>query len=64
MKTKFGKRLYRFRRQIERDFGSFTSFDGGLTCLSAWAGRFPRVRNWLHAKLLVNGVCRFAIIPT
>lgn len=54
MKTKFGKRLYRFRRQIERDFGNLTSFGGGLTCLPAWVRRFPRVRNWLNAKLLVN----------
>jgi hypothetical protein len=54
MKRKFGKRLYRFRRQIEREFGSLTSFGGGLTCLPPWVRRFPRVRNWLNAKLLVN----------
>lgn len=54
IKTKFGKQLYRFRRQIERDFGNLTSFAGGLTCLPPWVRRFPRVRNWLNAKLLVN----------
>jgi Transposase DDE domain len=54
MQGAFGKRLYRFRRQIERDFGNLTSFGGGLTCLPAWVRRFPRVRNWLHAKLLIN----------
>jgi hypothetical protein len=54
MKTKFGKQLYRQRRQIERDFGNLTSFGGGLTCLPPWVRRFPRVRNWLNAKLLVN----------
>jgi hypothetical protein len=54
MKRRFGKAIYRFRRQIERDFGNLVSFGGGLTCLPAWVRRFPRVRNWVHAKLLVN----------
>ncbi len=54
MKHRFGKALYRFRRQIERDFGNLTSFGGGLVCLPAWVRRFPRVRNWVQAKLLVN----------
>lgn len=54
MKHSFGKLLYRFRRQIERDFGNLVSFGGGLTCLPAWVRCFPRVRNWVHAKLLVN----------
>ena len=54
MKHKFGKAVYRFRRQIERDFGNLVSFGAGLTCLPAWVRRFPRVRNWVHAKLLVN----------
>jgi hypothetical protein len=54
MNKPFGKRLYRFRRQIERDYGNLTSFGGGLTCLPPWVRRFPRVRNWVHAKLLVN----------
>jgi hypothetical protein len=54
MKSSFGKALYRFRRQIERDFGNLVSFGGGLTCLPAWVRRFTRVRNWVHAKLLVN----------
>jgi hypothetical protein len=54
MKQSFGKSLYRFRRQIERDFGNLVSFGGGLTCLPAWVRRFTRVRNWVQAKLLVN----------
>jgi hypothetical protein len=54
MKQSFGKRLYRFRRQIERDFGNLVSFGGGLICLPAWVRRFTRVRNWVQAKLLVN----------
>lgn len=63
MKSKFGKQLYRFRRQIERNFGNLTSFGGGFTCLPPWVRRFPRVRNWLHAKLLVNAARWFQIHP-
>lgn len=54
LKQPFGKSLFRYRRQIERDFGGLTSFGGGLTCLPSWVRRFPRVRNWLQAKLLIN----------
>ena len=54
LKDTFGKTLYRFRRQIERDFGNLVSFGGGLASLPPWVRRFPRVRNWLHAKLLIN----------
>jgi hypothetical protein len=54
MKRPFGKATHRFRNQIEREFGSLTSFGGGLVCLPAWVRRLPRVRNWVHAKLLVN----------
>lgn len=50
----FGRDLFRFRRQIERDFGNATSFGGGLAPLPAWVRRFPRVLNWVHAKLLIN----------
>jgi Transposase DDE domain len=54
MKRPFGKTLHRFRRQIERDFGNLVSFGGGLSCLPPWVRRFTRVRNWVHAKILVN----------
>jgi hypothetical protein len=63
MKQEFGKKLYRFRRQIERDFGNLVSFGGGLTCLPAWVRRFPRVRNWVQAKLLVNAARWFRNHP-
>lgn len=63
MKTKFGKGLYRFRRQIERDFGNLTSFGGGLTCLPPWVRRFTRVRNWVQGKLLVNAARWFRNHP-
>ena len=63
MKTEFGKKLYRFRRQIERDFGNLVSFGGGLPCLPPWVRRFPRVRNWVNAKLLINAARWFRNHP-
>lgn len=64
LKDAFGKTLYRFRRQIERDFGNLVSFGGGLASLPAWVRRFPRVRNWLHAKLLINAARWFYNHPS
>lgn len=63
MKQSFGKSVYRFRRQIERNFGNLTSFGGGLTCLPAWVRRFTRVRNWVQAKILVNAARWFKKHP-
>jgi hypothetical protein len=56
LKTAFGKALYRYRRAIERKFSALTTFGGGLGPLPAWVRRLPRVRNWVHAKLLIVGV--------
>lgn len=63
MTKPFGKTLYRYRRQIEREFGNLTNFGGGLTCLPPWVRRLPRVRNWLHAKLLINAARWFKNHP-
>jgi hypothetical protein len=52
----FGKDLYRQREGIERAFGNATSFAGGLGPLPAWIRRLHRVRTWVWAKLLINGV--------
>lgn len=54
LKGRFGKQLYAYRKQIERNFGTLTNFGGGLASLPAWVRRFPRVRHWVHAKLLIN----------
>lgn len=54
LRSRFGKALFRHRKQIEREFGTLVSFGGGLTCLPAWVRGFRRVRNWVHAKILVN----------
>ena len=56
LESPFGRSLLRYRRQIEREFGTLVSFGGGLTCLPAWVRRFTRVRNWVHAKILINAV--------
>lgn len=55
LKTPFGQKLFNHRKQIEREFGTLVGFGGGLACLPAWVRGLRRVRNWVHAKLLVNG---------
>jgi Transposase DDE domain. len=52
----FGKGLYRQREAIERAFGNASSFAGGLGPLPAWVRRLHRVRTWVWAKLLINGI--------
>lgn len=59
----FGRHLYHYRKQIERDFANFTSYGGGLTGLPPWVRRLHRVRNWVHAKLLINALRWFQIHP-
>lgn len=50
----FGRDLYRRRREIERQFGGLVSFGGGLQSLPAWVRTLPRVRLFVHAKLIIN----------
>ena len=52
----FGKGLYQLRGAIERSFGNATAFAAGLGPLPAWVRRLHRVRTWVWAKLLINGV--------
>jgi len=49
-----GKGILQQRNAIERTFGNWTSFGGGLSPLPAWVRRPQRVELWTHAKLLVN----------
>lgn len=63
MQTRFGKNLFRLRRQVEPKFGNLVSFGGGLSCLPAWVRRFTRVRNWVQAKLLINAARWFLRHP-
>ena len=50
----FGRELYQRRRRIERDFGGLTAFGGGLQCLPSWVRTLPRVRLFVHAKIIIN----------
>jgi hypothetical protein len=52
-RSAFGRALLRHRRRVEAGFGALVSFAGGLP---AWVRRPWRVRNWVWAKLLINGV--------
>lgn len=52
----FGKALYGLRGSIERSLGNATSFAAGLGPLPAWVRRLHRVRTWVWAKRLINGV--------
>lgn len=51
----FGEALLHERGAIERSFGNLTSFGGGLAPLPAWV-RTNRVRLWIQAKLIINGL--------
>ncbi len=50
----FGWHLYLRRREIERQFGGMVSFGGGLQSLPTWVRTLPRVRLFVHAKLIIN----------
>ena len=44
------------RTQIERLYGNAAVFAGGLTAPPAWVRGLARVRTWVWAKLIINGV--------
>jgi hypothetical protein len=56
LQATFGRQLYALRRSIERNFGNLTNFGGGLAPLPSWVRRLRRVRQWVHAKLIVNAI--------
>jgi hypothetical protein len=56
LRSEFGRGLFRGRSEIERSFGNAGSFGGGLGPLPNWVRRLHRVRLWVWAKLLINGV--------
>jgi hypothetical protein len=63
LEQKFGQALYAFREQIERQFGWLTNHGGGLAPLPNWVRRFPRVRLWIQAKLLVHAAYVYLTSP-
>jgi hypothetical protein len=54
--TRFGRDLYRRRPDIERRFAHLCGFAGGLQPLPVWVRGRDRVRTWVWAKVLINGV--------
>jgi hypothetical protein len=50
----FGRSVHALRKQIERDFAGLVTFGGGLQSLPAWVRTLPRVRLFVHAKLIIN----------
>lgn len=52
--SSFGRDLFHLRGDIERHFGSLTSFGGGLAPLPAWVRHTNRVWSWVSAKILIN----------
>lgn len=56
LKTRKGRRLYRLRTAIERQFGGLTNFGGGLAPLPNWVRRLHRVELWVNAKMIINAL--------
>lgn len=52
----FGRSLWAERSAVERYFGNLTTFGGGLGPLPAWVRGYRRVRRWVQAKLVLNGL--------
>ena len=52
----FGQALYSHRAHIERYFGQWGNFGGGLGPLPNWVRRPHRVALWVQAKILINAV--------
>ena len=50
----FGKALMHQRYDIDRFFGTLTSFGGGLAPLPNWVRTLPRVRLWVQGKIILN----------
>jgi len=48
--------FHRARTQIERNFGNWSSFGGGLAPLPSWVRRPHRVQLWIQTKLLINAL--------
>ncbi len=60
----FGRQLLRDRADIERRFGQWTNWGGGLTCLPPWVRTYRRVHRWVQAKLVLTALKRQHKITT
>ena len=50
----FVRDLLSERRRVETRFAHLCSFGGGLTHLPPWVRGLPRVKLWVHAKILIR----------
>lgn len=57
----FGRTMMRMRRQVETTLGRWTTHALGFKGLPAWARGLHRVRQWVHAKLLINAAYQHAM---
>jgi hypothetical protein len=55
LRSHYGRRLYRQRSLIERQFGNAVMRPEGLGQLPGHVRRLPRVRLFVHCKLILNG---------
>jgi IS5 family transposase len=62
--AEFGQRLLRDRREIERQFGQWVNWGGGLTGMPAWVRTHRRVHRWVQAKLVLAAIKRQLISTT
>jgi hypothetical protein len=60
----FANRLLQDRSEIERQFGQWTSWGGGLAGLPAWVRTHRRVHRWVQAKLVLTGLKRQSTATT
>lgn len=51
-----GPELYKQRTSIERVFGHMGNFACGLKPLPNWVRTLRRVRQWVHAKIIINAL--------
>lgn len=58
----FAKQMLHDRGGIERQFGNWTNWGGGLTCLPAWVRTHRRVHRWVQAKLVLTALKH--LLPT
>jgi hypothetical protein len=55
---RFGAALLEQRSEVERRFGQWTNWGGGLTCLPPWVRTHRRVHRWVQAKLVLTALRR------
>ena len=60
----FADRLLADRATVERAFGNWVNWGGGLTGLPAGVRTHRRVRRWVQAKLVLTAIKRVTQVPT